>query len=100
MIPNESGKMAPPAPWMARPAISTPIECESAQTSEPKPKIIRVMTSSRSLPNMSPSRPTTGVAIEADSRYPVRAKVTSVVVVPSFAWISGRAGAIIVCDSA
>ncbi len=68
MIPNESGKIAPPMPWIARPAISSAIECESAQTSEPRPKTIRVTTSSRSLPNMSPSRPTIGVAIEAVSR--------------------------------
>ncbi len=35
MIPNESGKTAAAEPWIARPAIRTSIECESAQTSEP-----------------------------------------------------------------
>ena len=35
MIPKASGKIAPPAPWIARPAISTPIEPPSADTSEP-----------------------------------------------------------------
>ena len=68
MIPNESGKTAPPTPWIARPAISIPIECDSAATSDPSPKTSSVMTSSRSLPNMSPRRPTIGVATDAVSR--------------------------------
>ena len=42
MIPKASGKTAPPTPWIARPAISSPIECESAQTSEPRAKTTSV----------------------------------------------------------
>ena len=62
--------------------------------------MISVITSIRSLPNMSPSRPMIGVETEAESRKAVSAKVTSVVVVPRSFWISGIAGAIIVCESA
>ena len=54
----------------------------------------------RSLPNMSPSRPRIGVAIEALSRYTVSTQVTCVGVAPSSCWISGSAGATIVCSSA
>ena len=92
--------MAPPTPWITRPAISSAIEWERAQTSDPRAKMIRVMTSIRSLPNMSPSRPMIGVATEAASRKAVSANVTSVVVVSRSFWISGIAGAIIVCESA
>ena len=35
MIPMASGKIAPPAPWIARPAIMTPSEPARAATSEP-----------------------------------------------------------------
>ncbi len=68
MIPKASGKTAPATPWIARPAIRTPIEWESAQTNEPTAKKISVTSSIRSLPNMSPSRPMIGVATEAVSR--------------------------------
>ena len=56
--------------------------------------------STRSLPNMSPSRPTIGVAIEAVSRKAVSTQVTSVAEVPRSFWIAGSAGATIVCVSA
>ena len=68
MIPKASGKTAPPTPWITRPAISMPIECDSAATIDPVPKVTRVATSIRDLPKMSPSRPTIGVATEAESR--------------------------------
>ena len=35
MIPNASGKIAPPAPWTPRPRMSTPIDGADAQTNEP-----------------------------------------------------------------
>ncbi len=84
-------------PWIARPAIRTSIECESAQTSEPSAKTESAITSMRSLPNMSPSRPTIGVETDAVSRKPVSTKVTVVVDVPNSSWIAGSAGATIVC---
>ena len=68
MIPKASGKIAPPAPWTARPAISISIELESAAISVPTASTSRTITSRRSLPNMSPRRPSTGVAIDAVSR--------------------------------
>ncbi len=68
MIPKASGKIAPAIPWITRPATSTSIECDSAQTSVPTEKAPSTRTSTRSLPNMSPKRPMIGVAIEALSR--------------------------------
>ena len=65
MIPKDSGKIAPATPWITRPTISNSMECEIAQTNEPTPNVINVITSTFSLPNMSPSRPTIGVATEA-----------------------------------
>ena len=68
MIANASGKIAPPAPWITRPRMSTSIEVASAATSVPAATIASVTTSIRLFPNMSPSRPTIGVATEAESR--------------------------------
>ncbi len=97
MIPKASGNTAAAMPWIARPAIRTSIECESAQTSEPSAKTESAITSMRSLPNMSPSRPRIGVETEAVRRNPVSTKVTVVVEVPSSSWIAGSAGTTIVC---
>ena len=68
MIPKASGKIAPPAPWIARPATSISMLCDSAATSDPSANTHSTTTSMRSLPKMSPSRPSTGVAIEAVRR--------------------------------
>ena len=68
MMPNASGKMPPPIPWMTRAAMSTPIDEAIAASSVPTARTTRTMSSTRSLPNMSPRRPTMGVATEADSR--------------------------------
>ena len=68
MIPNASGKIAPPAPCTARPTISITSDVDSAEISVPAPSTSSTMTSSRSLPNMSPRRPSTGVKIDAVSR--------------------------------
>ena len=68
MIPNESGKMPPPAPWITRATISTVSECDSAPSSVPAAKTTSVQIRTRSLPSMSPSRPRIGVATDADSR--------------------------------
>ncbi len=96
MIPKASGKIAPATPWIARPAMSISIECDSAPTSEPIANTPSTASSTRSLPNMSPSRPTIGVAIDAVSRKTVSTQVTSVAEVPSSFWIAGSAGATIV----
>ena len=100
MIPNASGNTAPAAPCTARPAIRSSRLLDSAHISEPTANSPSTTTSMRSLPNMSPSRPRIGVAIDALSRYTVRTQVTCVGVAPSSCWISGSAGATIVCSSA
>ena len=68
MIPNASGKIAPPMPCTTRPRIITWMFVATAATTEPAAKPARVITIIRSLPNMSPSRPTIGVATDALSR--------------------------------
>jgi hypothetical protein len=83
MIPNASGKTAAAVPCTARPAISISIECDIAQTTDPTAKTTSELTSIRSLPNMSPSRPTIGVETDAVSRNAVKTKDTAVVEVPS-----------------
>ena len=39
MIPNASGKIAPPAPWMTRPMMSRPMLLASAATSDPNASV-------------------------------------------------------------
>ena len=68
MIPKQSGKMPPPTPCSTRPATTTSSELPSAETAQPAAKKPSEMTSIRRLPNMSPSRPNTGVATAAASR--------------------------------
>ena len=58
-----------------------------------------MMTSSRCLPNMSPSRPAIGVTTDALSRKAVSSQVTLVVDVCTARWISGRAGSTSDCSS-
>ena len=67
-IPNASGKMPPPAPWMMRPAIIGVSEVDSAETTVPTARMTNVMSSSFSLPYISPRRPRIDVATDADSR--------------------------------
>ena len=68
MMPNASGKIAPPKPWMTRATIITLMFVASAASSVPAASTPSETTSVRSLPNMSPRRPTIGVKIEALSR--------------------------------
>ena len=67
-MPMPSGKTAPPMPWMPRPTSIGPIDVESAEITVPSVSATSTITSTRSLPNMSPSRPAMGVATEAVSR--------------------------------
>ena len=67
-IPNESGKIPPPTPWITRPAMTSDSECASASTTVPAPRRTSVQTSTRSLPYMSPRRPRIAVPTEAESR--------------------------------
>ena len=68
MIPNASGKIPPAAPWMTRPTSITASDAAIAETSVPTQSSASTITSSRSLPYMSPSRPMIGVATDALSR--------------------------------
>ncbi len=68
MIPKASGKMPPPAPCTTRPAISSGSDVANAEISVPAPRTTSTPTSTRSLPWMSPRRPSSGVATEALSR--------------------------------
>ncbi len=75
-----------------RPETTTPRVFPSAETTEPAPKKASEMTSIRRLPNMSPSRPKTGVAIAALSRKPVSVQATPASSVPRRSLRSPSAG--------
>jgi len=68
MIPNASGKMPPAAPCSTRPTSITASDVAIAEITVAMQNSASTTTSSRSLPYMSPSRPITGVAIDALSR--------------------------------
>ncbi len=68
MIPKASGKMPPAAPWTTRPTSITASVVEIADTTVPTDSRTRTISSSFSLPNMSPRRPISGVATDALSR--------------------------------
>ena len=68
MIEKASGNTAPPMPWITRAAVISAIVDDSAASSVPRARIQSVITSIFFLPNMSPSRPTIGVATQALSR--------------------------------
>ena len=93
MIANASGKIAPPAPWITRATIITPIEVARPASAVPSARTTSTVTSARFLPNMSPRRPAIGVTTEALSRYAVRIHAAPVVVVSRSCWIVSSAGA-------
>ena len=66
----------------------------------PTDRSASTIISSRSLPYMSPSRPISGVATDALSRYAVRIQLTEFSEVCSACWMSGSAGATSDCSSA
>src|SRR5262245_60926058 len=68
MIPNASGKIAPPQPWIVRATIINGSEVTSAPISVPRAKPVSATTSIRFFPNMSPSRPPIGVTTDAASK--------------------------------
>ena len=68
MIPNASGKMPPPTPWIDAPGDEQPIDGASAHIDAPTPKTEQHDGSTRALPKRSPSLPTIGVATDAASR--------------------------------
>ena len=100
MIANESGKIAPPAPWITRATISTQIELARPAKAVPTVSTNSIKTSTRFLPNMSPSRPAIGVITDALIRYALRIHAAPAVVVFRSCWIVSSAGATIDCISA
>ena len=100
MIPKASGKIAPPAPWIPRPRISTPIDPPIAHTKEPRAKMPSAMSSTFSLPYMSPKRPSSGVETLDVSRKAVSSQVAPSGEAPRSCWMAGSAGMIIVWASA
>ena len=92
MIPNASGKVAAPVPWSTRQATSQPRESPAAAPNEPRPKIVRHTTSSRFLPYMSPSLPSSGVSTEELNKKPVTSHVVSSCDVPNSWRKNGSAG--------
>ncbi len=67
-IAKASGKMPPPVPWITRATISRLREFDTAARRVPAASTIRVASSSRSLPYMSPRRPMIAVPTDAESR--------------------------------
>ncbi len=100
MIPKLSGNTAPPAPEIARKAISEPMFHAKAPPIVPSRKIESATTSMRSFPYWSPSLPRIGVAIEAVSRKAVSTQVAQAGVVSNSCWKVVSAGKTIVCCSA
>src|SRR5262249_55348601 len=91
-MPNASGKIAPPRPWIVRATIITASEWVTAASSEPAARPTSVTTKTGFFPYMSPSRPAIGVTTEAARRYAVKTQATPVVVVWRSPWSTGSAG--------
>ena len=72
----------------------------SAHTAPPSAKITSTPVSTRPLPNRSPSLPTIGVEIDAESRKPVRIHDVADALASSSRLIAGSAGIVSVCESA
>ena len=100
MIPNATGIIPPPAPWITRATIRTPMDGATAASSEPTARAMSVPTKTRSLPFMSPTRPRIGVMIDADSRYAVSTQVTVSCVVCSSCCTVVSTGITSDCNSA
>ena len=92
MIENASGKMPPPIPWITRPTSITASDEATAEIKVPTPSRMSTTSSRRSLPYMSPRRPTIGVVTEALSRNAVSTQPTEPSDVCRESWICGRAG--------
>ena len=66
-----SGVTAAPSPWMTLRAIARPLDSATAHMSEPIANAASEASSIRRFPNMSPSRPTSGIATIEASTNPV-----------------------------
>jgi hypothetical protein len=97
MIAKLSGKTAALVPERARNAISDQMSHATAQPTHATRNTARLIVSSRTFPNWSPSLPRIGVATEATRRKTVSTHVIHVVVVCRSRCSAGRAGMTIVC---
>ena len=100
MMPKETGKTAPPSPWITRPAIITPMSGASADTRLPAAIAPRTTSRVFSLPIMSPTRPMIGVATEAESSQAMRTQETPAWLVCRACWTVGSTGLISDCSIA
>ncbi len=95
LMPSGIAPIAPP--WMARPITMRTSSEVSAQISEPTTSRPRATMSMRRLPNMSPSRPITGVATAPARRVAVMTQDALDVVVCSSFGRSATSGTTSVC---
>jgi len=77
MMPKASGKTAPPAPVMIRPASMIGRVVASALINVPRVRTTRMAARTFAFPMMSPTRPRIGVQMAALRRYPVRSQATA-----------------------
>ena len=95
-----SGKTPPPRPCSVRPAINSPIEPARPAIARPTMTTgIRISRTSRG-PNVSPSRPITGVVVAATTSTIVSVQLDSAAVVPNWSAVIARVGATIERGSA
>ncbi len=87
-------------PCSARPTTISPSPSLSAQTTEPIANAPSEIARKRSLPNMSPSRPSTGVATDAARKYALIIQTISLVPTSKASCIAVSAGMTVVCASA
>ncbi|MGY3682506.1 hypothetical protein ACVWXU_006129 [Streptomyces sp. TE33382] len=91
------GTTASAAPWRARPVISTPM-CElTAHSTEPRTSTPSEATSTRRLPYMSPTRPSTGVNTAPVSSVTVTSQLAAAGVAPVSSGMCGSSGTTMVC---
>ena len=100
MIAKASGKIAPPAPWITRATIITPIVVANPASAVPAASTTSTATSIRFFPYMSPRRPAIGVITDALRRYALRIHAAPANVVWRSCWIVSSAGATSDCSSA
>ena len=100
MIPNASGKTAPPTPWIARATISSASVWTTAAITLPTASVPRTTSSTSRLPNMSPSRPAIGVTTDVEIRNDVKTHAIPAVDACRSLCSTGSAGTTSDCRSA
>lgn len=96
-IPMASGIAAKPMPCRARPASTTPIDVETATSTEPSVVSASVAMRTRLRPSLSPSEPSSGVNTAADSMLTVTTQETSAIETSSDCARPDRIGMTMLC---